>query len=86
MISPTRIWRASTGTGQTSACGSMTKVGQAELRTQHSTYRCLTTNTSQAVRGRGGGGGERGGGGRGRTGRGPKNAVSKNVCVREEFL
>lgn len=26
---PGRLWRTPTGTGQTSACGSMTKVGQA---------------------------------------------------------
>lgn len=40
MISPPgRIWRTPTGTGQTSACGYMTKVGHAAYTAR--TNRCL---------------------------------------------
>ena len=48
------IWGMSTGTGQTSACGSITKVGQAAAP------RALTGVSKTSLSDRGGGGGRGG--------------------------
>jgi len=39
MNSPERIWRTSTGTGQASACGYMTKVGHASTNSNRCSHK-----------------------------------------------